>query len=1102
MLAADNSVFFPAVGDDMDVSATPSANGVHLSAILRSPSSPELLRYRVSLPAGTVLKARAAGAAVLRGGRTVLTISAPAAIDAQGTPLPVRMSVVGDSLFVSVRHRALGVAYPILVDPEIQVSFSDPNWVWDPGQGSNFDGPSTGTIVAPSTTYSNFNAAMWVWSTTSNPYDTSDYMTSVEFGDVSLSMTSQDADFATVLTTNWGAYPCGEYYGDSPPSDVVLSGANCNGTVNIWLSTGGVPETGGATLQVGSLLVTGPYVSGAPPAASFGYGGRNPADPNWHSCSAGVDPVDCATGDLYNSHTDLALHGRGMPFALTRTYNSQAAAAQSAPGSYGYGWSSSFSDHLIIDTSAQSITVAQANGSEVPFNVFGSTISPAGPWIQATLTQNGDGTYTYVLPNQDTELFDSSGRLLTETDRYGNSLTTSYDLSGNLTSVSDGAGRSITLAYNPAGEVSKVTGPMGSVSYGYDSTGNLVQVTDLDGGIWRFGYDGGHQMTSLTDPLGHTTTTAYDSSNRVVSQTDGLGHTWRWSYPSSSETIITSPAGNVTDEQFQDLLPVSITHGYGTSSASTETLSYDDGLNLSGVSDGNGNFSSYDYDPAGDLISASNGVGDVTSWTYDSAHDVTSMTDPMGYTTNYTYQNAELTSISRTMTETGQSQTTSYGYDANGDLTSVTDPLGNTWTYGYDQAGDRTSATAPGAEKTTWTYDGSGYMTSTVSPAGNAPGADPSQYTTTYTNDTFGRAVDIKDPLGHETKTSWDADGNKTSFTDPDGNTTTYSYNADNELTAVARADGTNLSYSYDDDGNLASETDGAGHTTTYGYDPRDERISVTDPLNRTTTYGYDGDGNLAAVTDPAGNTTSYGYDRANELTSISYSDGQTPDMNYSYNHDSQVTSATDSNNSTTNYAYDSLGRLTSESYPNGQQVAYGYDLDNNATQITYPNGKIVARTFDSNGRLTAVTDWLGGTTTFGYDPDSNLVTMVFPSATADQDAYNYDHADQLTGSQMAQRSTSLATISYTRDPVGLVTSETQAGLPGANTTNYSYTPLEQLAAAGTNSYSYDQAGNPTELDGNNGYTYDAANELTSSPGSHLRLRPERKTNERYPERR
>ena len=155
-----------------------------------------------------------------------------------------------------------------------------------------------------------------------------------------------------------------------------------------------------------------------------------------------------------------------------------------------------------------------------------------------------------------------------------------------------------------------------------------------------------------------------------------------------------------------------------------------------------------------------------------------------------------------------------------------------------------------------------------------------------------------------------------------------------------------------------------------------------------------------------------------------------------------------------------------------------------------------------ATGRLTAVTDWLGGTTTFGDDPDSNLVTMVFPSATADQDAYNYDHADQLTGSQMAQRSTSLATISYTRDPVGLVTSETQAGLPGANTTDYSYTPLEQLAAAGTNSYSYDQAGNPTELDGNNGYTYDAANELTSSPGATYGYDPNGKRTSATPERR
>src|SRR5262249_41251070 len=51
--------------------------------------------------------------------------------------------------------------------------------------------------------------------------------------------------------------------------------------------------------------------------------GTNPAE-RWCSCTQGkkADPVDTATGNFSETYTDLAIPGRGMPLAFSRTYNS------------------------------------------------------------------------------------------------------------------------------------------------------------------------------------------------------------------------------------------------------------------------------------------------------------------------------------------------------------------------------------------------------------------------------------------------------------------------------------------------------------------------------------------------------------------------------------------------------------------------------------------------------------------------------------------------------------------------------------------------------------------------------------------------------------
>ena len=189
-----------------------------------------------------------------------------------------------------------------------------------------------------------------------------------------------------------------------------------------------------------------------------------------------------------------------------------------------------------------------------------------------------------------------------------------------------------------------------------------------------------------------------------------------------------------------------------------------------------------------------------------------------------------------------------------------------------------------------------------------------------------------------------------------------------------------------------------------------------------------------------------------------------TPNVSYAYNPDGQRVSMTDGSGNSS-YVYDALGRLTASTDGAGHHVGYGYDLAGNLIAITYPSGKVLARSFDRANRLVSVTDWLGGKTSFAYSPDSMLLSTTFPAASANVDRYGYDSANQLVSIAIAHGPSMLASLSDTRDPVGLLGSEAQTALPGAANTSYSYTALNQLATADSRSYAYDAADNLVKLD-------------------------------------
>jgi RHS repeat-associated protein len=816
---------------------------------------------------------------------------------------------------------------------------------------------------------------------------------------------------------------------------------------------------------------------------SESWGADNPGEGDRKSCRAG-DPVDCASGNEVESQTDLTVGGRGPGLQLTRTYNSQLAASQSEPGSFGYGWSGSYSAHLELADEGSEVIVHQDNGSTTAFARSGEHWAPAAALVQATLESEGSG-YVYTLPSQLKLRFSSVGRLTGEEDRDGNTLSMSYNAKGQLETVTDSSGRKLTFTYDAEGQIEQVSDPMGhTVKYAYEH-GALASVTEPGeaSARWTFEYNGEHELTSMTNGRGNTTSTEYDSQGQVVSQTDPLRNTRKWSYSFreyGSETTITEPNGSSTVEDFNELgEPTSVTRAAGTSIVSSTASEYNSAQELAAVTDGDGHRTEYGYNSSGDLTSEKNADGDETKWTYDSKHDVLSVTTPDGETTTIKREGHGNPETIERPAPGSKTQVTKYKYDAEGDLESVTNPVEQTWKYEYDSYGDRSAEIDPEGNKRTWEYNEDSQMITAVSPRGNVPGAEASKFTTKTERDAQGRALKVTHPLGYITKYAYDGDGDIETVTSS-GHTTTYTYDADDELTKVEAPNGDTKETEYNAGGNVIAQTDGDKHTTKYTRNALEEIIEVISPRERKTLKEYDAAGNLVKLTDPAKRTTSYTYDPAGRLTEVSYSDGKTHAVQYEYNKDGLLTSMTDGTG-TSEYAYDQLDRLTKTENGYKETVEYEYNLADEPTQITYPSGKAVTHAYDKDGRLEKVTDWAERTTSFAYDPDSDPATITYPSSTGDVDQFTYNEADEMSDAKMSKESETLASIAYAHENDGNVTETTTTGLPGEEKQAYEYDTSERLTKAASIGFEYDAANNPTKI-GAGTYKYSSDNELESGP--------------------
>ena len=681
--------------------------------------------------------------------------------------------------------------------------------------------------------------------------------------------------------------------------------------------------------------------------------------------------------------------------------------------------------------------------------------------------------------------FDKHGRLLSETDEFGNVVSWERDADGRVARMVDlsGAGRSVTVGWTGAGKVHTLTDSASrTVTYDYDADGRLAGVTDPAGRRTQYDYSRGRNsnalLTRISDPWGRAITdVTYDDYDRTKSYTE-QGATYTYTYAASNRTTKVDDSGHSSDNTFD---PESGVITSRTDPADAFNKVFDSEGRPVQVTDAAGVVTTYSYDGEGHVLTVTRNATQTGAVRYDYAYDpafpdkvaavtpkdpATNALDPFWQGWRYEYhptgstRPGGLKKVYRVASDgTTADAVSEYEYDAQGRVTRQTTAGGAQTDYGYDGAGNLQTVTGPagttGRPVTTYQHDALGRVTNVTDPLGKV---------THYTYDPLGRVLTVTlPPTGGRTfTTTYSYDHLEvgllyTEITDPNGRLTRLGYDVDGRLRRSVDAAGGATLYGYT--GRLLTTiTDPNGNVTTYGYDAGRRLASTSFPDGGQETYTYWNDGLLMTKTDRRGTTVSYAYDAFKRLKAKTYSTGGSVTYTYEGQKLLTVVDTTVTPAETHTFGYDDRYRLASATQGSRGAVTYTYTLDDRVETLTLPGGVAATHAYNADGSLDTL-HWspVAGGFTWDYTPRGQYDTVTFPNG--QERAYGYDDQGRLTTLSNAIGATPLATYSYGYDLdlagqptlLGQRTSQTATlpaqGLTGA-LTRYGYDPLYQLTRA------------------------------------------------------
>lgn len=691
----------------------------------------------------------------------------------------------------------------------------------------------------------------------------------------------------------------------------------------------------------------------------------------------------------------------------------------------------------------------------------------------------------------------------------------------NPSRVTDPEGGVTELSWRQ-GLLESVTDPVGVVvRFGYDRVGDLVAVTDADGGTARVERDDLGRVTAAVTPSGHCTTYTYDpDSGQLAARLDPDGATWRYEYSTASRLIAkVDPLGARTSIEYgQD----------GEEARSVDPLGravtrhLDDLGNLAAVELPDGTSWRFLHDALSRLTATTDPTGGQWSREYDVTGRLLATVDPTGVRRGV----AADVAAGRVQVDDGDARTTS-SFDPLGRMTALDQPDGSSAMLVYDRCGRPVESLDAEGGLTLIRRDAAGRPVEVTSPTGAV---------TAYAYDRCGRLRDIVDPVGGRTTVAYDVDGHPVRQTKPTGEVAQTEYDSCGRVVAhrtpgvgrssyvydhagrVVQTQDPRLgrrTFRYDDAGQLVAATDGNGSITRYEYDTRGRAVRITHPTGGLTQREFDGANRCVAETDPLGRTTRAGYDAAGRLAWQTDSDGHT--TSWTYDAAGRPASMAVDGRTVTSLArdlrrrtvtiedrigqrpcvheleWDRRGQLVRRAR-DGRAVSWSYDADGRRTTMTTPNGSTTRYGWDAAGRLAWVDSALLGRAAFDRDAAGRVV-----SATAGGLLQSWEHRNGFVVAHSSTDGEGATRTVLERDEDGRIVrirrAERGPSTRAEATTEYSYDGARQLIEARsrdggretTSRWRYDAAGRMVAetVDGAvSEHLYDLAGQLLSSVGA------------------
>jgi RHS repeat-associated protein len=513
-------------------------------------------------------------------------------------------------------------------------------------------------------------------------------------------------------------------------------------------------------------------------------------------------------------------------------------------------------------------------------------------------------------------------------------------------------------------------------------------------------------LTSVDGPLagaGDTVSYQYDTSGNITQVTNELGHVTQVTALNAIGQPLTTVDGNgVATNLAYDARGrlITVTENPGPSPAVT-AIEYDLAGQVTKVTAPDGSFLAYTWNDAKRLTLVANNTGETIAYAYNANGDQTSSTVKASGGAITRQMTMAYDELGRLMRSIGAaSQTTTIAYDRTDNPVTVTDPRSNLYSFAYDGLQRVMRETDQESSQVNLTRDGQDNVVAY---------ADPRSLVTAYVRNGFGEVIRETSPDAGVTITVRDARGLATQVTDGRGIVTNMTYDTGGRLlseTYPASA-AENVTYTYD---SVAGGNKGVGRLT-----------SVTDQSG-SAALAYDALGRVASETRVIGArsyTTAYAYDAADHLTQITYPSGRI--VTYARNSLGQVASVTTqqtalaaNQNVATGVAWKPMSDLmASMAHGNGIATTAAYDLDYRLASLMVQDGATnissLAYAYGDGMNLTAITDNLApaSSVSLGYSPANRL-------AQANGQWGNMSLAYDGVGNRLSQ-STTLAAVTTTR---------------------------------------------------------------------------------------